>query len=129
LSVTSIFKKKLKITKFETFQTCDAGASKNGPRERETNTKGYCIVAFFREAMRTLGLEEKSAKLNKKETLGRSTPGLAPVESTAVENLSIQLRGYTKYIYMGNQKIRFVIYCTPDYERYNKLRTPYQRNL
>jgi hypothetical protein len=49
--------------------------------------------------MRTLGLEEKSAKLNKKETLGRSTPGLAPVESTAVENLSIQLRGYTKYIY------------------------------
>jgi hypothetical protein len=99
LSVTSIFKKKLKITKFETFQTCDAGASKNGPRERETNTKGYCIVASFREAMRTLGLEEKSAKLNKKETLGRSTPGLAPVESTAVENLSIQLRGYTKYIY------------------------------
>jgi len=82
--------------------------------------------------MRTLGLEEKSAKLNKKETLGRSTPGLAPVESTAVENLSIQLRGYTKYIYgqvQANQKIRFVIYCTPDYERYNKLRTQYQRNL
>jgi len=51
------------------------------------------------------------------------------VESTAVENLSIQLRGYTKYIYMANQKIRFVIYCTPDYERYNKLRTQYQRNL
>jgi hypothetical protein len=76
--------------------------------------------------MRTLGLEEKSVKLEKKETCGRSTLCLTPVESTAVENFSLQLRGYTKYIY-GQPEDSFR--GTLDYERYNKLRTPYQRNL
>jgi len=57
------------------------------------------MAFLFRETMRILGLEEKSVKLEKKETCGRSTLCLTPVESTAVENFSLQLRGNTKYVY------------------------------
>jgi len=41
----------------------------------------------------------KIGQTRKKETCGRSTLCLTPVESTAVENFSLQLRGNTKYMY------------------------------